>query len=264
MDEVGTALIAIALVLTAVFVPTAFIGGITGQFYRQFAVTVATATIISAFNSLTLSPALCASCCCKPHDGHAKASLLMRPVHAVFRAFDHAFDALAARLRHAGAHPGTRVWLLVLVDLRRAAGRWPAGFVHTPTGFIPKLDRAIIIISLQLPPGASLARTDAVVRRATDDGAGDAGRRQYLQRLPGTHRRQLHLHQRRADLFLVLDDFEERQRQGPDRRSHCPDDPRARSAQIEEAQTARVHPAAGARHGRGSRASPCVCRTRAT
>ncbi len=60
MDEVGTALIAIALVLSAVFIPTAFIGGITGQFYRQFAVTIAVATVISAFNSLTLSPALCA------------------------------------------------------------------------------------------------------------------------------------------------------------------------------------------------------------
>ena len=84
MDEVGTALIAIALVLTAVFVPTAFLGGIAGQFYRQFAVTVATATIISAFNSLTLSPALCALLL-QPHDGHAKESLLMRPVHAGFR-----------------------------------------------------------------------------------------------------------------------------------------------------------------------------------
>ena len=70
MDEVGTALIAIALVLTAVFIPTAFIGGITGQFYRQFAVTVATATIISAFNSLTLSPALCAILL-QPHVTHA-------------------------------------------------------------------------------------------------------------------------------------------------------------------------------------------------
>ena len=85
MDEVGTALIAIALVLTAVFVPTAFLGGITGQFYRQFAVTVATATIISAFNSLTLSPALCAVLL-KGHAEHAKESLLMRPVHAAFRA----------------------------------------------------------------------------------------------------------------------------------------------------------------------------------
>src|SRR4029079_14862489 len=87
MDEVGAALIAIALVLSAVFVPTAFIGGITGAFYRQFAVTVATATIISAFNSLTLSPALCAILL-KPHTGHEQDSLLMRPVHAGFRLFN--------------------------------------------------------------------------------------------------------------------------------------------------------------------------------
>ncbi|MCK9911622.1 efflux RND transporter permease subunit, partial [Microbacteriaceae bacterium K1510] len=87
-------LIAIALVLSAVFIPTAFIGGITGAFYRQFAVTVATATIISAFNSLTLSPALCAILL-KPHVAHANDSLLMRPVHAFFRAFNWAFDKLA-------------------------------------------------------------------------------------------------------------------------------------------------------------------------
>ena len=102
MDEVGTALIAIALVLTAVFVPTAFLGGITGQFYRQFAVTVATATIISAFNSLTLSPALCALLL-KPHDAHAKPSLLMRPVHAGIRPVQSRLRSLVGGLRQAGA-----------------------------------------------------------------------------------------------------------------------------------------------------------------
>src|SRR6476661_7379990 len=91
MDEVGTALVAIALVLLAVFIPTTFITGITGQFYRQFAVTIASTTVISLLVSLTLSPALCALLL-KPHGkGHAKFAALLAPVHAAFRAFDTGF-----------------------------------------------------------------------------------------------------------------------------------------------------------------------------
>jgi hydrophobe/amphiphile efflux-1 (HAE1) family protein len=95
MDEVGTALIAIALVLTAVFVPSAFITGISGQFYRQFALTIAGATVISLVVSLTLSPALCAMLL-KPHNNHGKPTLIMRPVHAFFRAFNWSFDKMSA------------------------------------------------------------------------------------------------------------------------------------------------------------------------
>ncbi|CAN1722758.1 Efflux pump membrane transporter BepE [Hyphomicrobium sp. 1Nfss2.1] len=164
MNEVGAALIAIALVLTAVFVPTAFIGGITGQFYRQFAVTVATATIISAFNSLTLSPALCAILL-KPHEDHTKDSLLMRPIHAAFRLFNRGFDLLAAgyaalirKLISLSA------FMLVLYATLIGIAGWM--LFHTATGFIPKMDRGIIIVSLQLPQGASIARTDEVVQRA--------------------------------------------------------------------------------------------------
>ena len=90
MDEVGGALIAIALVLTAVFIPAAFVSGISGQFFRQFAVTIAAATVISCFVSLTLSPALCALLF-KPHDHeaqHRKSSLLMRPINAFFNGFN--------------------------------------------------------------------------------------------------------------------------------------------------------------------------------
>ena len=164
MDEVGTALIAIALVLTAVFVPTAFLGGITGQFYRQFAVTVATATIISAFNSLTLSPALCALLL-KPHAEHAKRSLLMRPVHAAFLTFNRGFDRLAAGYASLvrGVTAASPLMLCLYAVLLACAG-WL--LVHTPTGFIPKMDRGLLIVSLQLPQGASLSRTDEVVRRA--------------------------------------------------------------------------------------------------
>ncbi len=166
MNEVGAALIAIALVLTAVFVPTAFIGGITGQFYRQFAVTVATATIISAFNSLTLSPALCAILL-RPHEEHRKQSLLMWPVHAGFRLFNTAFDKLASAYgRLVRAAVAASPLMLTLYALLIAAAAWM--LFHTPTGFIPKMDRGIIIVSLQLPQGASLGRTDDIVRRAND------------------------------------------------------------------------------------------------
>src|SRR5690606_13357377 len=99
MDEVGTALIAIAIVLSAVFIPTAFVGGITGQFYRQFALTIATATIISAFVSLTLSPALAAILFRRDYEGVPRRSrmrrLLAAPVTAFFRAFNRGFDALS-------------------------------------------------------------------------------------------------------------------------------------------------------------------------
>jgi hydrophobe/amphiphile efflux-1 (HAE1) family protein len=164
MDEVGTALIAIALVLTAVFVPTAFIGGITGQFYRQFAITVATATVISAFNSLTLSPALCAVLL-KGHAEDAKESLLVRPVHAAFRVFNRGFDRLASGYSFLvrGVAAASPLMLALYALLLAGAGLLLA---HTPTGFIPKMDRGLLIVSLQLPAGASLSRTDDVVRRA--------------------------------------------------------------------------------------------------
>ncbi|MEQ1712787.1 MAG: efflux RND transporter permease subunit, partial [Hyphomicrobium sp.] len=164
MDEVGTALIAIALVLSAVFIPTAFVGGITGQFYRQFAITVATATVISAFVSLTLSPAL-ASLLLKPHeDAHGPGNILMRPVRAFLRGFNRGFDTMArgyGRLvRRLIASSG--LVLAVYAGLIAAAA-WLVAV--TPAGFIPKMDRGVLIISAQLPAGASLQRTDDIVRR---------------------------------------------------------------------------------------------------
>jgi multidrug efflux pump subunit AcrB len=92
MDEVGSALVAIALVLCAVFVPAAFITGLTGQFYRQFALTIAGATVISLIVSLTLSPAMCALLL-KPHTHPQRHPWWARPVHGFFRAFNFGFDA---------------------------------------------------------------------------------------------------------------------------------------------------------------------------
>jgi len=165
MDEVGGALIAIALVLSAVFIPSAFIPGISGQFFRQFAVTIASATIISCFVSLTLSPALCALLF-KPHQEHAaKVSPLVRPVRAFFRGFNTAFDwlssgygALTMRLIRIA------VLMLIVYGGLIALAAWQFG--RAPTGFIPQQDQGYLITVLQLPPGSSLARTDTVVRRA--------------------------------------------------------------------------------------------------
>jgi hydrophobe/amphiphile efflux-1 (HAE1) family protein len=234
MDEVGTALIAIALVLLAVFIPTTFIGGITGQFYRQFAVTVATATAISLLLSLTLSPALCAILFKgHAHAGHAKSSWLMAPMHAFFRLFDRAFDAFARGYGHV-VRGLARAWLPVLVAyvcLLAFAGWFVA---RLPTGFIPNLDRAIMIISLQLPPGASLARTDAMLRRATDISLATPGVK-YSNGFAGRNAATFTAATNAGLLFLVLDDFEERHRKGQTI-DKVAQDIRVRLAQIEDAQ----------------------------
>jgi hydrophobe/amphiphile efflux-1 (HAE1) family protein len=234
MDEVGTALIAIALVLLAVFIPTAFIGGITGMFYRQFAITIATATAISLFLSLSLSPALCAILF-KPHTaGHDEPSRLMRPVHAFFRVFDTGFDALArgyGRLVRGLA----RAWVAVLVCyvMLMAFAGW---FVYRlPTGFIPSLDRAILIISLQLPPGASLARTDAIVQRASDLALSVPGVK-YSNGFTGRNGATFTFATNAGLMFLVLEDFEERHRLGQSV-DKIAQDVRAKLAQIQEAQS---------------------------
>jgi HAE1 family hydrophobic/amphiphilic exporter-1 len=164
MDEVGAALIAIAIVLSAVFVPAAFIPGISGQFFRQFAVTIASATIISCFLSLTLSPAMCAILF-KPHvENPRRPPVLVRPIHAFFRGFNWAFtgmsNAYAAATRRL-----VRLSVLMLIVYAGLIALTGWQFAHTPSGFIPQQDQGYLITVLQLPPGSSLARTDAVVRR---------------------------------------------------------------------------------------------------
>ncbi|MFO1057304.1 MAG: multidrug efflux RND transporter permease subunit [Dongiaceae bacterium] len=167
MDEVGGALVAIALVLIAVFVPAAFIPGISGQFFRQFAVTIAAATAISCLVSLTLSPALCALLF-RPHQAEpARSSWLGRPVRAFFGGFNRVFDR-AARGYAGLTRRILRVALLALVVYGGLVGLTAWQFSRAPTGFIPQQDQGYLITVLQLPPGASLARTDAVVRRAAE------------------------------------------------------------------------------------------------
>ena len=168
MDEVGGALVSIALTLCAVFVPSAFLSGISGQFFRQFAVTIAASTVISCFVSLTLSPALCALLL-PAHDPH-QANRGMRAgrlLHAGFRRFNRGFERLSdaygtltRRLVRALA-----VVVVIYVALISAAG---FEFAREPTGFIPEQDQGYLITVLQLPPGASLQRTEHVVKQATD------------------------------------------------------------------------------------------------
>ena len=164
MDEVGTALIAIALVLTAVFVPSAFITGISGQFYRQFALTIAGATIISLVVSLTLSPAMCALLL-KPHDPSHRERWWERPIHGFFHGFNVGFDWFGKRYAWI-AKKAVRFAGIMLILYVAILGVGLFQFSRTPQGFIPQQDRNFLIVASQLPPGSSLARTDEVMKRA--------------------------------------------------------------------------------------------------
>jgi len=165
MREVSGPIIAIALVLCAVFVPISFLSGVTGQFYRQFAVTIAISTVISAFNSLTLSPAL-AAVLLKPHGAppDAPTRFLDRTFGWLFRPFNRGFKAVshtyAERGRPAlgkrGLILGVYLVLLALTGLM---------FKAVPGGFIPEQDKMYLIGGLKLPEGSSLDRTDQVVRK---------------------------------------------------------------------------------------------------
>jgi hydrophobe/amphiphile efflux-1 (HAE1) family protein len=163
---VGSALIAIEFVLCAVFVPSAFITGISGQFYRQFALTIAGATIISLIVSLTLSPAMCALLL-KPHNNHRRDRWWERPIHGFFRGFNFGFDALGRSYGWLAARI-VRFAALMLVLYAGVIAFGLNEFRKTPLGFIPPQDAGYLIVVTQLPSGASLARTDEVNRRAAD------------------------------------------------------------------------------------------------
>ncbi|MGE0745782.1 MAG: efflux RND transporter permease subunit [Rhodospirillales bacterium] len=167
MDEVGSALIAIAVVLSAVFIPTAFIPGITGQFYRQFAVTIAVATVISAFNSLTLSPALGALLLRAHTEGHRPRFALARAGRWFADRFNRGFDrASGGYARSVSAIVRRKLVMLSIYGGLVAATAYVAGVV--PTGFIPQQDRGYAIVVIQLPDGSALSRTDAAVQRASE------------------------------------------------------------------------------------------------
>ena len=166
MEEVGGALIAIALVLSAVFIPSVFLSGILGQFFRQFAVTIATATVISLIVSLTLSPALCALLF-KPHDPeHRPSNILARGIRGFFNGFNRAFEWVSSRYGALTARL-VRVTTIMLVIYAGLIAFTVFQFRSAPTGFIPQQDLGYLINIIQLPPGASLARTDEIARKVT-------------------------------------------------------------------------------------------------
>jgi len=167
MDEVVGPIIATALVLVAVFVPTAFITGVSGAFYKQFALTIAVSTAISAFNSLTLSPALCALMLDRAHGDKDKFTRLFDLLFGwFFGAFNRFFDRFSkgyARL----VGRLIRMSAVVLIAYAGLNGLNFLAFEKVPSGFIPGQDQGYLILYAQLPDAASLARTQAVVRRAT-------------------------------------------------------------------------------------------------
>ncbi|WP_033920097.1 efflux RND transporter permease subunit [Sphingomonas sp. 37zxx] len=168
MDEVSGALIAIALVLCGVFIPTSFIPGISGTFYQQFALTIVSATAISAFISLTLSPAL-AALILKPkkHEDVAPAAGVRGWPTRFARSFNRGFEWLAERYGRLTARAIRMLGIVgIAYVLLIAAAGWQ--FYSTPTGFIPAQDQGYVIVAAQLPPGASLERTTAMMLRAQE------------------------------------------------------------------------------------------------
>jgi len=213
MDEVGGALIAIALTLCAVFIPTAFISGISGQFYKQFALTIASATLISALVSLTLSPAL-AALLLRAHDENAAHPSDWRRYPARFaQKFNDGFAWLSERYGRLTARAIRSIGLVVIVYacLLGLAG-WR--LVATPAGFIPSQDQGYVIGVLQLPPGATLARTDAVVRKAIAAAVKVDGVASTLVSLAGFDGSSGSSAPNSGTLFIRLEDFDVRASKG--------------------------------------------------
>ena len=176
MKEVTGPIIATALVLCAVFIPTAFISGLTGQFYQQFALTIAISTVISAFNSLTLSPALAAVLLRAhdaPKDGFSRlldklfGGWLFAPFNRVFERASHGYVGAVKRILR-----GSGIALLVYVGL---VGLGYLGFASTPTGFVPPQDKQYLVAFAQLPDAATLDRTEDVIKRMSQIAAEHPG-----------------------------------------------------------------------------------------
>ena len=163
MDEVATALVAIVLVLCAVFVPTLFLSGLAGAFYRQFAVTISSATIISLVLSLTLSPAL-AALLLKPREESKAGPRWRQLLQAAGDRFNHGFDRLShfyGRLTHRLVLRPRRMMAAYATLIALTVGV----FWATPTGFVPAQDQGYFLTVIQLPPGSSIERTDAVMKK---------------------------------------------------------------------------------------------------
>ncbi len=179
MDEVGGALVAIGLVLIAVFIPTAFLEGISGQFYKQFGLTIAVATAISVFVSLTLSPAMAALLMRhEEKENNKKTFILFRPFVYIGNRFNLFMENLSNSYGK-GVQKLVRTSIMVLVVYFGLILITGVEFNRVPQGFIPAMDQQYFISVIQLPPGSSLSRTDNVVKDVLDisleiDGIEDA------------------------------------------------------------------------------------------
>jgi hydrophobe/amphiphile efflux-1 (HAE1) family protein len=209
MEEVSGPIIAIALVLSAVFVPVAFISGLDGQFYRQFALTIAFSTLISAFNSLTLSPAL-AAVLLKPRGAaedaptrfmHRWLGWLFDPFNRLFGRASNRYGTIVQRVTHRSVLALTVYGVLVLIGI--------IGFTRVPKGFVPSQDKRYLVAIAQLPDAASLDRTEAVIRRMTDLALKTPGVEHAVE-FPGLSITSFGPKSNAGVIFLGLKPFEER------------------------------------------------------
>ena len=210
MREVTGPIIATALVLCAVFVPAAFISGLTGQFYKQFALTIAISTVISAFNSLTLSPAL-AAVLLKGHDApkdrfsrfldRLLGGWLFRPFNRFFEKASHGYVGTVARvIRSSGIAMLLYAGFMVLT--------W-FGFANTPTGFVPSQDKQYLVAFAQLPDAASLDRTEDVIKRMSDIALKQPGVENAIA-FPGLSINGFTNSPNNGIVFVALKDFDQR------------------------------------------------------
>jgi hydrophobe/amphiphile efflux-1 (HAE1) family protein len=209
MEEVSGPIIAIALVLCAVFVPVAFISGLTGQFYRQFALTIAFSTLISAFNSLTLSPAL-AAVLLKPRNAPADAPTraMNRLLGWLFVPFNRVFGRASDRYRNVTRRViGRSAVALAVYGGLVALG--VLGFARVPAGFVPTQDKQYLVAIAQLPDAASLDRTEAVVRKMGEIVLAQPGVDAAVQ-FPGLSVNGFANKPNAAVMFIGLKPFEER------------------------------------------------------
>lgn len=210
MTEVTGPIIAIALVLCAVFIPTAFITGLSGQFYKQFALTITISTIISAFNSLTLSPAL-AAMLLKPHD--AKPDFLTRILNKIFgrflfKPFNRLFDK-SSLIYQGSIKKLIRLTVIVGLGYFLLVGSTVGLFKSVPGGFIPAQDKQYLVAIAQLPDAASLDRTEGVVRKMSSLAA-DVPGVANLVGFPGLSINGFANSPNSAVVFVPLDGFDKR------------------------------------------------------
>jgi hydrophobe/amphiphile efflux-1 (HAE1) family protein len=211
MAEVTGPIIATALVLCAVFVPTAFISGLSGQFYKQFAITIAISTVISAFNSLTLSPALSAVLL-QPHGAKKdRFSVLIDRVFGwIFRPFNRFFETSAGLYVRGVSQLIRRSAVALVVYGGLIAITW-FGFKQVPTGFVPTADKQYLVAFAQLPEGASLDRTEAVIRKMSDIALKYPGVEASVA-FPGLSINGFTVSPNAGIVFVTLKPFEERHR----------------------------------------------------